>query len=416
MPVSTQNLNIFIHTVHRSELKLTAGSHINNQELFKAQLNEYPERALLLSTSSDYIVLNHYPDESYLDYLVSLGIGTHNILLPTVTGESLSERLLNDKQLLNLLRNLGKSANELTIQPYISTQAERQIAELINASVNGSPPELTSQVNNKIYLPALLQELSLPCIEYEIVDTTTVMSTAQKLMSKYTKIIIIGEHTYGGIAVWKLTDNQTLSHFKRVISQCQSSERFLVGKMYEVSSSPNIQYNISLDCIQKLGITEQILDANLKHQGNVSLSTRRIAKLNQYSQLISAKLQGKGYRGLVGIDFIETVDGNIFAVDINGRANASSFGLNAIHKLFPDTNQQKHFKILPRLDLGKKLTFPELRNLLGKNNLFTKQNEQGILPYNTGFLKWGKLSAIIVADTLEDINKWHSMFPLRRLR
>ncbi|HAI68846.1 MAG TPA: hypothetical protein DCM38_05330, partial [Gammaproteobacteria bacterium] len=44
-------------------------------------------------------------------------------------------------------------------------------------------------------------------------------------------------------------------------------------------------------------------------------------------------------------------------------------------------------------------TFTELTDILGQYNLFDPQTKQGILPYNTGFLQWGKFSAIIIANT-----------------
>ena len=406
-----KSINVFIHTLHLGALKLTAGSHISDLERFKSQLNEYPERAFLLAGSDDYIILNHYPDKDYLDYLMAIGIGTQNILMPTIAGESLADRVFKDEQLLEFLRNLGTGKNQVVLHPYISTLVETKIAKSINAIVNGSPPDLTTLINNKIYLPTFLEELALPIPEYEIANSVTVVNTAKNFISKYAnKIIILGEHTYGGMAVWKITDEQSFNRFKLDVSKCQATERFLVEKMYDVLHSPNIQYNIGHNYIHELGITEQILDDKLRHHCNTTpSSTIQLEKIRNHSHCISEKLQSQGYRGLVGIDFIDTNEGNIFAVDINGRANASSFGLNVIRKLFPDSYQQKYFKILTNVSVGKRTTFLELKNIFGTDNLFTKQSKQGILPYNVGLLQWGKFSAVIIANTFSDANRWHSM-------
>jgi len=401
-----KSLNVFIHTLHLSALKLTASSHISDIELFKSQLNEYPERALLLVDSDDYIILNHYPDQDYLDYLMDIGIGTRNILIPATQGESLSDNVLKDEQLLTFLRKLGETENQVVLHPYMSTPAEAEIASKINATVNGPPPELAMKINSKIYLPSLLHELALPIPEYKIANSVTVIETAKQLIDKYQKIIILGEHSYGGLAVWPITNKEALNAFKQKVSKCKTTERFLVEKMYEVLCSQNIQYLMSSDSIQELGMTDQILDDKLEHHGNTyPSSATQLDKIKSYSHRIGEKLQSQGYKGLLGIDLIETLDGNVFVVDINGRANASSFGLNVIGKLFPDSYQQKHFKILTHINVGKKVTFAELKEILGKETLFDKQTGQGFIPYNTGFLQWGKLSAIVIANTQREANR-----------
>ncbi len=392
----TAHTNVFMHTLHQCVLKLTAG----NQTSDLAQLNEYPERALLLVESDDYIVLNHYPDQNYLNYLMDMGLGTQNLLIPTVQGESLSDNVLKDEQLLKCLQTL----DNVVLHPYISTQVEAQIALKINATVNGSPPDLTQKVNNKCYLPALLQKLALPVLKHEIANSVTVIETAKAYCSKYKKIIIIGEQSYGGLAIWPIADEKALNAFQLELSKCDTNDLFLVEKLYDVLCSLNIQYHIGLNAIQELGITEQILDEKLKYHGNAyPLSICQLEKIRDYSRMIAKELQSQGYKGLLGIDLIETIDGDVFVVDLNGRANASSFGLNAIRKLFPDS--QKYFRILTHLLSGKKTTFAELKNILGKENLFNRQSGQGILPYNIGFLQWEKFSAIVIANTQQELKK-----------
>ncbi|RKZ92879.1 MAG: hypothetical protein DRR19_02905 [Candidatus Parabeggiatoa sp. nov. 1] len=400
-----KNLNIFVHTVHLSTLKLSAGNPISDIELFQSQLNEYPERALLLADSDDYIILNHYPDKQYLDYLMDIGIGTGNILIPTTQGESLSDSILKD---ITFLKKLIEATNKLVLHPYISTQAEAEIASTINASVNGSPPDLTTKVNSKCYLPSLLHELALPMPAYEIATSVTVVETARQLIDKYEKIVILGNQTYGGLAVWPITQEEELNAFELEVSKCNQNEQFLVEKKYDVLCSPNIQYQIDLDSIQELGVADQILDDKLKYHGNTyPLSTTQLDKIRLDSYRIGENLQSQGYRGLLGIDLIETTGGEVFVVDINGRANASTFGLNVIRKLFPDFSP--HVKILTHLNVGKKVTFTELTEILGRENLFNRQTGQGILPYNTGFLQWGKFSAIVIADTQQEANRLYHL-------
>jgi hypothetical protein len=401
--VNQINTHVFLHSLAPSALKLSAKNRVDDVALFQSQLNQYAERALLLAESKDYMILNHYPDKDYLDYLIDMDIGTRKILIPKNQGLSLSENVLGDEQLLKRLKTLG---TQIVLHPYISTEIEEKIAKVIDATVNGSPPDLTAKVNSKIYIPTLLQALALPIPEYEIANTVTVINTAKKFINQYDKIIVIGNHTYGGIAVWAITNEKTFNTFKLDISQSPPDEKFLVEKMYNVVCSPNIQFQIYPDAIETLGITEQILDDKLDYHGNkYPLSTKQLDKIRQDSFRICEKLSNEGYRGLLGIDFIETIDGKIFAVDINGRANTSSFGLKVIRKLFPDSYFKKNFKILSHINIEKKATFVELIDILGKENVFDKQVGRGIFPYNTGFLQWGKFSAIVIANTWEEVNQ-----------
>ncbi len=395
-------MNIFIHTLHRSALHFTTG---NPQTIKQSQLNEYPERALLLANSDDYIILNHAPDVHYLEYLIEMGIGTRHLLIPKNQGSSLCDNVLKDKPLLSFLQTLKKTV----LHPYISTPAEILLAQKIHATLHSAPPELTLKINNKRYLPTLLEKLALPVPDYKIANVSTVIETARAFKEKVHNIIIIGEHSYGGFAVWPIKSEEDLNIFAGHLHQCHHNECFLVEKMYDVSYSVNIQYNIGLDVIQDIGMTDQILDEQLKHHGNMyPSSAQHTDTIKQYAYAICDALKLQGYRGLLGIDLIETTEGKVFAVDLNGRVNASSFGLYVIRKLFPETYLQKHFKILSHLNIEKRTRFITLKKRLGVACLFNKNTGSGILPYNIGLLPWGFFSGIVIGETQQEIEQCYN--------
>jgi hypothetical protein len=384
-------INVFIHSLENSMLKVTAGSGV---ALSQSVLNEYPERAFLLAKKNDFIILEHSPDENYLNYLIENGIGTRNILIPTAQGESLSEKVLKDKELLNFLRSL----NSVVLHPYMSTQAESQIAKLINARVNGSSPEFTEEVNNKLFLVKFLEKIGGELPKYEIANLMNVVKITKKFQKEYGNIIIIGKHSYAGLAVWPIKNKKAFEDFQAKIQACET--QFLIEKLYDVLYSPNIQYQINDKTIKFLGMTDQILDEKLEHHGNsypsLASKTDKI-KIKKYASHIANELKLQGYRGLLGIDFIQTTEGKVFAVDINGRVNASTFGLNI--------NKKKPFITLTQIKIIPKITFIELKEILGEN-IFNSQTGTGILPYNIGFLKRGHFSAIIIGNTKEECKEY----------
>lgn len=384
-------VNVFLHSLDNSMLKVTAGSSV---ALSQSVLNEYPERAFLLAKSNDFIILDHFPDQNYLDYLIEIGVGTRNILIPSTKGDSLSLRVLKDKELLRFLQSL----NAVVLHPYMSTQVEMQIAQLINARVNGSAPDLTQKVNNKLFLVKFIEKLGGVLPEYELANTMNVVEIAIKFQKQFGKIIIIGEHTYAGLGVWPIKNKQAFENFQIAIKVCDTQAQFLIEKLYDVLYSPNVQYQISDETIKFLGMTDQILDDNLEHHGNSYPSLASQAeKIKADANHIANELKLQGYRGLLGIDFIETTEGNVFPVDINGRVNASTFGLNI--------NRNKPFITLTHIKIINKLTFLELKKVLGEH-IFDSKTGTGILPYNVGFLQRGNFSAIIIGNTKQECKQY----------
>ncbi len=362
--------NLFIHTIHlKTDNKL--------------KLQQYPERALLLAEEQDIIILNNYPDTDYLNYLLTIGIGTRNILIPNVKGnDCLSEKILKDPQLLKYL----SKQNPLILQPYISTAAEAKIAKLINATFNAAPPDLTAQINNKHYLLSIS-----PTLEYKTANSATVIAIAKQQIKKHQQIVISGVESYGGIEVSPINNINELIKFEN------RNEQYLITKKYKTLNSPNIQYQIHSNLIEEMGITDQILDDKLKYQGNIYPSkSQQLAKIRGDSYILCQKLQAAGYKGILGIDFIETIDNELFIVDINARTNTSSFGLYVLKKLFPNSYQDKYLKIIPNINIGKTMTFKQLTGKIGP--LFNQESGRGMIPYNIGGLKWGEFSGILIGD------------------
>lgn len=401
-----ENINVFLHTISLGNIEENFAAQVENVELFKLQLNEYSQRALLLADKDDYIVLNSCPEQGYLDYLMGMGIGTSNILVPKDGNGLLSNKILGDDKLLNILKGLKKENERVILQPYISTEIEWEISEKINAIVNGAAPEVTKEINKKSYLRGLLQELNIPLTECVMANYESVVQIAEELRKKHTKIVVKGDISYGGSAVWKISNDDDFKIFHSQILTRKNNDQYLVEKMYDIDVSPNVQYEITTGRIGELAITDQILDDKLNHHGNVfPPKTKGLKTIREYSKKICERLQQFGYIGSLGIDFIVTADGEVFPVEMNGRANTSTFAVKVIQKMFPKSHTKKHFRSINDLKTEESTTYSELEGLIGKQNLFNKNTGSGIFPYNVGCLRWGKFDAIVISDTYEDVQR-----------
>lgn len=385
--------NLFIHTIAIENIKTVFKYSVDDISLFLKQLDEYPQRALLMTAENDYILLNRYPEQSYLDYLKNIGLGTDKILVPKGSSGSLSKKLLNDLDILGKLRK-----EQIQIHPYISTTANWDIAKEINGTVFGSTDKLTRKANSKIFLRKILKTLSIPATQCEIASKNSVIPKSLELIEKFDRIIIRGDNSCGGSAIWRISHRHEIENLKEVFANRQDNTHYLIEKMYPVSSSPNIQYEISDKNLNRLLVTDQLLDTDLNHFGNRYPSdTNQKETVTKYSDKICLHLQKLGYRGFLGIDFIVTDKNQVFPIEINARANTSSYAVKAMKKLFPEKYRDKFFLIKNGISVNKKIDFDELKNIIGTKNIFYK--DQGVLPYNTGCLKWGKFDALIIGDS-----------------
>jgi len=391
--------NLFLHTIAIENIKTVFKYSLDNIGLFLEQLDEYPQRALLMTGENDYILLNRYPEQSYIDYLKNIGLGTEKILVPKGSSGSLLKRLLDDSDLLDKLRR-----EQLKIHPYISTTANWDIAKEINGTVFGSTDELTQKANSKIFLRDILKTLNIPTTQCEIADKNSVIPKSLELIKKFDRIIIRGDNSCGGSAVWKISHRHEIENLKDVFPNRQDNTFYLIEKMYPVLSSPNIQYEISDKNLNRLVITDQLLDDDLNHFGNRYPSdTNQKETVTKYSDKICLHLQKLGYRGFFGIDFIVTDKNQVFSIEINGRANTSSYAVKAMEKLFPEKYRDKFFVIKNGISVNKKIDFAELKNIIGTENIFYKN--RGVLPYNTGCLKWGKFDALIIGGSRQETDQ-----------
>ncbi len=412
-----KNINVFMHTISLDNIEESFADQVQYVDLFKLQLDEYSQRALLMAGSDDYIILNSYPERDYLNFLLQMGMGSANILVPQNSEGPLSSKVIRDNKLIDTLKGLNSENGRVILQPYISTEIEWEIAAKINGTISGSDPGITKKTNSKIYFREMLRELGIPATQCAIADNNNVVKVAGDAMERHKEIVVKGDLSCGGSAVWAIRNNGDFNKFRNQALRRKDNNAYLVEKMYELKTSPNIQVEIFADRINEVAITDQELDNGLNHHGNSYPSrSGKIEKIQEYSGKISRKLQLLGYRGLIGMDFIETTDGGLFPLEINARANTSSFAIKAIQKMLPTTYHKKRFRIIISLQVGGNITFRKLKNLIKEENIFNKKSGCGILPYNVGCLEWGKFDALVVADTDDDVRRLldvlHNLFPL----
>jgi hypothetical protein len=217
-----------------------------------------------------------------------------------------------------------------------------------------------------------------------------------------------------GVDNLAITDGQVdVDGVQKWLAQRVHLHSYLVETRVPVVASPNLQLWISDDggSVEHLATTKQRLDANSTYRGSefphrTSLDGDLIASALTLGRWLSSM----GYRGPLGIDFIETVDRDsgtlthLFA-EVNGRINGATYALalgERINQIRVASQRVPMSAWITNTDLlVRARSFGELRDTLG-DLIYTHASRCGVLPYNTGLLAHGQVHVAILAATVAD--------------
>ena len=385
---------IFVHSVAFDNTEQLFGPLVADIRAFQRELLDYSERALLLARPTDLLVANGQPDKDHLAYLHSLGLGTQRVVVPQGSGPTLGKKLLDDDATLEKLREFVAATGAADLHPYIADADAARIAEAAGATLFGCAPDITRQSNSKLHLRELAKRLGLPVAEGEVAPAEQLVGTATRLLEAYGRVIVKADQSCGGAAVWLVTSSDEIDRLP-IDSGPGARRTFLVERLYDIVASPNVQFLATERGAVEIGMTDQVLAPGFRHHGNSypCLSAAR-EEMQRMALLLAQELHREGYRGIVGVDFIELESGRVLPVEANARANTSSFALCALADHLADRSVRLRLAYGIPAKVG--LRFNDLRAWLGRD-LFSFQ-DGGVMPYNLSCLEWGKFDAVFVGE------------------
>lgn len=220
--------------------------------------------------------------------------------------------------------------------------------------------KLIKFTNNKFKVKKYLKRY-IPILDYKIMLGENI--NFDNLKNKYGdyKFVIQSASGSGGFGTTVLSKNNKddikLSKYKK----------YMVTKYCKNNIPANIHILISDENIILLPPSIQIIELlnnNLLYKGSDFISYRKVVdkkidkKLKEYSNVISKILQKKGYRGVLGIDYIIYND-EVYFMEINPRFQNSSTilnkslqenGLPSLQELVYNCFNKKNFSI-PKFDV-----------------------------------------------------------------
>ena len=398
-------------------------------------LDLYADRSLLMARPGDLVCLHVPPELSYLEYLQDLGIGPHTrdiLVCPDLEPLSklpLPVKLVRDAATWDRLTTQLSQCQHLTIQPYITTRFEQQLAESLqqylsgNVLLMGGNSELIEHFDQKQHVRALAQELQLPIAPGEAVDVAQGagwMELSRAIathMQSTGKVIVRGASGNAGSSVAVIHHAHEIESTAEQLQQRDNNHVYLVEAMLNVVSSPNIGMYIDPHTreIYCYSCTEQQLNDRMEHLGNsYPLRNGLLSQMIADATKFTAHLRDGGVTGHVGFDFCEHTSAvgrssYIFA-ELNPRLNGATYS----QALF-DTLQlvQVGSGGLPLTTYFCTFGVVQQSNYAAVERavsdlLFTPGADMGLLPMYLAYLPQGQCGFMLVANHAEGLAELHA--------
>lgn len=405
----------------------------------------FDQRALILARPDDIVCVVGNVDQRYVHYLLSLGLGPKGdriIGLDVESGDdpggTLASMLLRSAKPLRAIRELIPDSNRVVLDTYHAASVEFDLAAALEdvmgkpVPVLGGNADIVARANLKHLVYGRAYELFIPMAPGEIIelhahsdssplDVTPLLKAIARYASHTGRVIVRGTHGTGGSGTLIAEgSSEDIERKLKTFVEQQVHHIYLVQVMFEIIASPNVQMFVEPDtgAIWCVGATDQRLDKNLEHKGNVyPSSAKTLAGMIFSARKLTYWLQAGGFTGLAGFDFVEYVHPetgeleHIF-VEMNARVNGATYPVF----LFERLNALQSVRSSPRIEafLSAKTTtkatsFSELQEMHGRL-FFDPSTGRGIIPYNTGRLANGMCDLVFLGSSRQDVEDMYQRF------
>jgi len=393
------------------------------------------ERALLLAQPGDLVCVDEPVDPAFLEFLSRLGLGPlpeHLVVGDRRASRSvaLADKLRRDHvSLLSMVDALPKDS-VVYLDPFIGTSSEEHLVRAlqrrcgVHIIMDAPCAALVERCNRKHEVRDLAASLGLPIANGEVValdgppdhlpgDMTPLASAIERALSRADRVIVRASESAGGSGTFLVDrDAGSLESTLAEVSKRRDNRFYLVEERLAASVSPNVLLYVPLppEPIRCIGVTDQVLDERLAHKGNRFPSTARCASAMRRDALrLGGVLRDQGYRGFAGIDFIEFESPRpsrrqYLFIELNPRVNGALYPLatrSRLNAVQERCGRPAISAFVSRSFRSRPIAFDALAAST-RDLLFAPDRGSGVLPYKTGGLQFGVVTAVALAASPEE--------------
>jgi hypothetical protein len=390
---------LHIHNVHFARGgEIWPGTAGKRGDAFRSALKRLSRRALVMAGPDDAVIVDGPVEERYLDFLRSIGAGGATVLHPAVSGGiSLMDDALRTPGILDFVRGWPGP-----VEPYIIGRGEEKLMEATGRPPFTTPAQVVEILNDKVFFLRLTEDLGLAIVPSFVGDSNATADRIRKW--KDGPVIVRGARSVGGSRVFTASDEEGREKIATRIAKAGGG-LYIVQRKVETRSSPNLQFYVTADDVTLFGETIQLLTDGFRHTGNLFggqiADTARDEIVNQ-GVALAKEAALLGYTGVLGVDFIVTVDGCVYAVEFNARSNTSTSAIWFMNRFFTGDplvmadGAKGAFVRLPSSSRDR--SGGQWLTALG-SLVFDPAKGTGIIPYDTG---GAELTALIVGRNEEE--------------
>lgn len=389
------------------------------------------ERMLTVAGARDVVCLPAAPDPTFVAWLAELGLAPEldRIVVPAGAPTApLGPRFLADPGALRRVASLLPADGAAWLSPIVSAPDDAPLAAAI-AAVRRAPvrvlaghPTLVARVDHKPVVRAAALELGVPVADGTVVtlaldadgrhtDLGPLQQAIRAFSSSSGRAIVRGAAGVGGSSVFVTGPEGFTGAAGEAFAARPAQSVYLVEEHLSVLASPNVQVFIdpATGAARCVSVADQLLTPTLGYRGNAYPSAAETAPAMVAASLRMASwLSREGYRGILGLDFVEYADAagrpRFVLAEINPRFNGASQAVAMLERL----NRQRQAAGRPPIGgfaggvvPTRARTVSELLQRLGSRR-YDPSSGCGVLPFHTAGLPDGVCGLVVFAGSRAD--------------
>jgi hypothetical protein len=399
----------------------------------------HADRALVLARPQDVVCVPDEVEPAYLSYLPDLGLGPrrgHVVAAsrfgqPDSTDRALWARLAGSADALRMLGDLLRRNGVTRLHPYSASGGERSLAAALEVAadsavqVAGPDPAAAAWAEQKHHVRAKAIELGVPVAEGEVVtlpraggrrrrDYDALRAAVERRLRPTGQAIVRGARGVAGASTFVVGGRgEDVDGLLRRLGRREDNRVYLVEVLLPAVVSPHVQLHVAPDGgpVACVGVTDQRWERPFVHGGNIHPSTgRRVQAMLDWSGRLARWLQGQGYSGLLGLDFVEYADpgtGDVRTIlaELHPRMDGATYPLAIQQRLNAAQREwarpESAAFVSGTLEL-RPMSFARFRRV-AEPFLYSARTGSGIVPYHVSRLGHGRCGVVMLGGSRDEV-------------
>jgi Pre ATP-grasp domain len=399
----------------------------------------HADRALVLARPQDIVCVPDEVDPAYLAYLSDLGLGPrrgHVVAAsrfgpPPAADRALWARLAGSADALRALADLLRRNGVTHLHPYSALGGERCLAAALEVAADAElrvaapDPTTAEYADQKHHIRAKAIELGVPVAPGEVVtlpraggrrrrDYDALRAAVERHLRPTGRAIVRGAQGVAGASTFVVGGRgEDVDGLLRRLSQREDNRVYLVEVLVPATVSPHVQMHVAPDGgpIVCAGVTDQRWERPFVHGGNVYPSTgRSVQAMLDWSDRLARWLQGQGYAGLLGLDFVEYMDPNTgdlrtILAELHPGMDGATYPLALQQRLNAAQREwgrrESAAFVSGTLEL-RPMTFTLFRRM-AEPFMYAPRTGHGFVPYHVSRLAQGRCGVVMLGGSRDDV-------------